>query len=127
MPDVTAKLATVIDPGQLAFNAGSREGIRVGTIANMYRTVEVTDPVTNEPLGAVRVPKLGLRVNFVEEKFCVAEVTDTVNNDLTAVGTLFATRKKVTTTRGAARSDTVFVEIGETATFHTRDQITDEG
>ena len=118
MADVTAKIANVVDSRQLAFNAGSSAGIRIGTTARMYREIQITDPDTQEPLGSVLVPKLSLRVNFVEEKFCIAEVTDLVDTGGNPALSIFVERVRVTTNRGLARSDTVFVEIGEEATFH---------
>lgn len=123
MADVTAKLANIIDARQLAFNAGTNVGIGIGTTAQMYRTVEISDPDTNEPLGTIRIPKLGLRVNFVQEKFCIAEVTDLATEEGDSYSSsIFAGRKKVTNIRGAARSDTVYVEIGEEAKFSIPDK-----
>lgn len=74
--EVHAKLAQIVSDTQLAFNAGQRDGISNGDTVVLYRTVEVTDPDSNELLGSVSVPKLRLRVNFVDEKFCVAYVTN---------------------------------------------------
>jgi hypothetical protein len=119
MAEVNGKLADVIDSRQLAFNVGSSQGIKVGVTARMYREIQISDPETHEMLGGVRVPKLSLRVNFVDDKFCIAEVTDVANDDGNPVlSNVFATRKKVTTSRSLTRSDTVYVKIGEEATFY---------
>lgn len=76
MTDLTAKVAAFVSDTLLALNAGENKGVQEGDQVIIYRKVEIEDPDSKEPLGAVRVPKLHLRVNHVQDKLCVAMVTD---------------------------------------------------
>lgn len=118
MADITSKIAQLITATQVAFNAGSKKGVKVGDYVTLYRTVDLEDPETKEPLGTVRVPRLLLRVNLVQEKFCVAEVITSDIDNPTAVSTYGIGRVKVTT--GTSTIATVVrVQIGEEGIIHT--------
>lgn len=117
MTDIDAKVANVVGANQLAMNAGSAQGVEIGDTVLLYRTVDVQDPDTGEPLGSVLLPKLNLRVNHVQRRLCVAVVTDAVASDTPYINiTRLSTTKEVTTDSSQADSrNTVFVKIGEAA------------
>jgi len=126
MADISAKVAAVVSPTQLAFNAGSEHGVQKNQNVMLYRVVTVMDPDTKQDLGSVRVPKLRLRVNHVEEKFCVATVLDTFGSDPSQpqvlVGSLISHTKTVTLKESPLgdSANSVLVKIGEEALIFSR-------
>ncbi|MFC0681471.1 FlgT C-terminal domain-containing protein [Lysobacter korlensis] len=72
----TAKVAGVVDETQLSLNQGTDSGIEVGDEVTLFRTVDITDPETDEPLGQVRLARLKLKVNTVAARYSICRVTD---------------------------------------------------
>lgn len=119
MADIIAKLAQIVTPTQLAFNAGSNKGVKLGDNVIFYRNVNIEDPDSKEPLGSVRVPRLMLKVSFLEDTFCVADMM-TSDLDSPASPNVFATaRVKVTTSTSTSRN-TATVNIGEEVTIRSQ-------
>lgn len=122
MAENTAKLAEIVTATQLAFNAGSKKGVRVGDRVTLYRIVKITDPATKEPLGTVRVPRLVLKVNLVQDQFCIADVISTdVDNPSASNIPGFGRPLKVTISEGQTRSGSVLVKIGEEADIRSEE------
>lgn len=122
---ISAKLAQIVTPTQLAFNAGTEKGVTKGDSVTLYKYVDVTDPDSGDILGTVRVPRLYLKVSFAEEKFCVADVTDTVSDSPYAILAMGRSVKKVSTTPAINHSDAgevVVVNIGEEAVIRHTEQ-----
>jgi hypothetical protein len=116
---ITAKVAQIVSPREVAFNVGIDDGVNKGDSVTLYRTVEITDPDSGEFLGSVRVPRLNLRISLVNEKFCVGSVTDTVSDNIYGVLTFGQNNtKKVSASPVSLDGDsntTVVVTIGEEA------------
>lgn len=73
---IQGRVATILDPHQIAFNVGSEDGVTEGSIVRLRRSVKVKDPDSDDELGTVNLIKLSLVVNLVEERYCVARVRD---------------------------------------------------
>ena len=117
---IKAKIAQIVSSRELAFNAGSKDGVHKGDTVTLYRNVEITDPDSKELLGSVLVPHLNLVVTLVDEKFCVARVTDTVSDNIYALSFGQDNTKKVSTSYQGSDSDSskvVVVKIGAEATI----------
>lgn len=121
MVEINAKVAALISDTQLAFNAGTAQGVKNGAEVLLYRTIEVHDPDTHKILGNVSVIKLRMKVVSVEKEFCVALVADVENDGLFAVA--LSPLKKVSLSRSGANmeSKAVTVEIGEEAKIRVSD------
>lgn len=120
--EINAKLAEVVTPTQLAFNAGSDKGVAKGDTVTLFRTVKITDPESKEPLGAVRISKLTLTVSLVEQKYCIADVTDTGTNSGQNItyGTYLSTYNTTQVTTNPTNpydQNLVRVQIGEDASI----------
>ncbi len=125
MADISAKIAQLVSPTQVAFNAGSVQGVHQGDTATLYRDVEINDPDSKEPLGAVRVPRLTFRINFVQEKFSVGDVIsgESSNTGFSGVsGVIFPGSIRLTTSPLEARSGVTLVKLGEDVTIHLADE-----
>jgi hypothetical protein len=72
----TGKVATFISETELAFNVGSKAGVKADDVVTLFERVEIKDPDSKKVLGAVRVPRLTLKVNIVREEFGTCVVTD---------------------------------------------------
>ena len=81
MNKIVAKVAQIISQSELAFNAGSEQGVDVGNIATVQKPVAIRDPDSQEELGTVMVPTLRLRIHLVEPKFSVGAVIDQQDTD----------------------------------------------
>ena len=130
MRSINAKVANVLSPTQIALNAGTDQGVRVGDNVRLYRAVRVTDPDSKEDLGGVQLTKLNLRVNHVQDRLCTAIVTDReagtdINNvffNITNIRPL----KQITTKTGHPGPNSVFVDVGESAVVEGPEAVADD-
>lgn len=118
------KVADLIGASQIALNCGSNDGVEEGDTAKVQRRIEVKDPDTQEPIGAVMITVVTLEIFLVQPKMCVGRVTDRVESP-PGFDFLFSQRssaarvpslKRVTLNPDAADGQTVLVEIGQTVT-----------
>jgi hypothetical protein len=120
---VEAQVAEVLPPYEVVLNAGKVQGVEVGFVATVWRTVEVKDPVTGSELGSVRRPKLRLEVSEVHETFCVAQSIEFYAGAFDALfssGPAARQRKRVAkASPGAVRDpgEEASVAIGDAATL----------
>jgi hypothetical protein len=112
---VDAKVAKVISSHEVAFNAGSDQGVEIDDIAAIVTVIDITDPDTGEKLGAVRRPLIRFTISTVGDKFSVgrsmdlATATDAFSGLFT---TTSPTLKTVTGIRSEAGRSTIYVEPG---------------
>jgi Flagellar assembly protein T, C-terminal domain len=66
-----AMVASVLSRRDVAFNAGSNQGVQEGDIATVVKEAEIKDPETAESLGVVRRASVRLRIYEVQPKFSV--------------------------------------------------------
>jgi hypothetical protein len=71
---IEALVAGILTDRELVLNKGSADGIEVGMRFAVLAEegVNITDPVTGEPLGDVERPKTMVKVSQVQEKLSVA-------------------------------------------------------
>lgn len=115
---VKALVATLIDSYQIALNVGSDSGVRKDANVVLYRVISVSDPVSGDELGKVRLPKVRLRVNHVQANLCVARVTDRQEKDANPFSLVTGPApliKLVEAPRSTAGAGEVAVTIGEEA------------
>jgi len=74
MPELSAKVATVLDEEQIVLNVGAVDGVSVGDRVDLWNVVSVTDPDTGGKLGVVRTQKIRLEAREVQEHLTVARV-----------------------------------------------------
>lgn len=116
---VRAKVARILSDYELVLNAGEEHGVEEGHSAQLYESVEVSDPDTGEPLGSVRKKILGLEITQVQERLSVARSSDIVrvSNPLEIFGgssqSQRRVRRKITDTPGLNDSTTVLVSVGD--------------
>jgi Flagellar assembly protein T, C-terminal domain len=120
--EVEAKVAGVLDSSRIALNAGSEQGVSEGDSVTLWRSVEVTDPDTNEGLGVVRLDKLRLVVGEVQPRLCVAAIRLQTNFGAMAI---FGPSKKISTGRKTQSEDSVTVNPGDAATIYLADESAD--
>lgn len=118
MTRIRAKVASIISDSQVAFNAGSDDGVVEGAVIKLLKSTEVIDPDTQELLGTVSITKLNLQVNHVQEKLCVARVTDmqpSAEDSLTSITKIRRRKRVVSSPFEEEPGKTVLVSIGEEA------------
>jgi hypothetical protein len=131
MEAIRAKVAEILTDYQLALNVGRLKGVERGATVTIYRTVEISDPDTHEPLGQVTVPKLTLRVVDVQELLCVAEVTERVGADDTSLNVGFILTsawkplKRIATSKGFDDSSSIWIQAGDAAVIQLRETATE--
>jgi hypothetical protein len=112
---IDARIAQVISPYEVAFNAGDEAGVHVNDNAWIFRDTEITDPDSGEPLGTVRRPSLRFRIIEVQPKLSVGTTVGTVRkpqpSPLLALQEA-AERIRITTDRKDADYKTRVVELG---------------
>jgi hypothetical protein len=72
--EIDALVAEVLDDRRVVLNVGSESGVSDGDAVRLWRVVTVTDPVTDDVLGDVRIDRLLMEVSAVYEKLCIASV-----------------------------------------------------
>src|SRR5258708_7392385 len=115
---VKAKVARILSEYQLALNAGSEAGVRVGDIVTIHDEVHVNDPDSGESLGSVLVNKLNLKVTVVQARMSVAVVTERVGGG-DALSLFFASTqplKRISGEHELGDYKAVVVEVGDPAT-----------
>jgi hypothetical protein len=115
---IEVRVATIVTDTEIAFNAGSDQGVSKGDLAEVQREIVISDPDTKEELGSVLVAILNLRIDLVDPKFCIGLVTDLqeTENDLGNVLIGRNRRKKIVGSRNQERAGvSVYVAIGAKA------------
>src|SRR5437868_392178 len=75
---ISARIAAVVSPYEVAFNSGADAGVKEGDQAWIFRNTEITDPESGEILGTVRRPTLQFRIIEVQPKLSVGTTVGTV-------------------------------------------------
>jgi hypothetical protein len=119
--EIEAKVAAVLTPFEIALNVGGNAGVTEGCLVTAWNDVEVVDPDTGAPLGAVRLSKLSFTVKLVEAEFSTA-VTNSVSTNFGSTSLLwsFAKQKRMATKFGK-EDDPVSVKVGEVVTVYLAD------
>ena len=74
MSHVRGKIVRIVSDYMVVLDAGEEKGVEPGMKFIIYADVgEITDPVTNEKLGNLEIPKGEVLVKVVHEKYSVAE------------------------------------------------------
>lgn len=74
MSHVRGKIVRIVSDYMVVLDAGEEKGVKPGMKFVIYADVgEITDPVTNEKLGNLEIPKGEVLVKMVHEKYSVAE------------------------------------------------------
>jgi hypothetical protein len=75
---VRGKIAKILNDHQVVINRGSNDGVQINMGFIIYEEGEkITDPETNEDLGALEIIKGRVRVHYLQERVCVC-ATDKV-------------------------------------------------
>ncbi len=71
---IRGHVAAVLNSRQLALNVGSSHHVEVGMQFDVVhaRNLELKDPISDEFLGKLELPKKRVRISEVAEKFCIA-------------------------------------------------------
>jgi hypothetical protein len=108
---LTAKIATVATPYDIAINAGSNAGVSANDVVKIITNTPVLDPVTGETLGHLQSINLTLKVVWTSQRFSLART-------ITYVGS--PRRLKImTTVQPEADARTVYVAPGMDVTIET--------
>ena len=119
---IEALVAKVIPDRQVAFTAGSEQGVLEGDIATVYRDEVVKHPETGETLGGFRLPAVRFRINFVADKFSVGQTYELATQEgagLTLNVSPFPLQTVVRITESEKGEDyrTVLVQVGQAASI----------
>ncbi len=99
---IDARVATVLSRRDVAFNAGSDQGVEEGDIATVVQQTEVTDPETRESLGLVRRAAVRLRIIEVQPKLSVGRTYETIRPQSAFGGITFAVDQEIVQVTGSA-------------------------
>ena len=71
----TGKVAEIIDNRTLAINLGSKEGVKIGMIFQIFAKSgkSIKDPDSREELGTIKIPKIRVKVTYADELYSLAE------------------------------------------------------
>lgn len=75
MAEISAKVASLLDSSLVAFNVGEKAGVKVDDKVTLWRTADLTDPDTSQPIGKLKMELLRLVIVHVQDSLCVAEIT----------------------------------------------------
>jgi hypothetical protein len=114
---IEAKVATILDATRVALNAGSQDGVEVGSDVTLWQIVTVRDPDGGDDLGNVRLDAATLTVTTVENKFCIASTKVSTNLLFNFTGTRRKFRERGA--GGRAGSDDIDVLVGDLVTIET--------
>lgn len=72
---ISGKVAEIIDERKLAINVGSKKGVKLGMIFQVYSPLSKTvrDPDTGDELGEAAIPLIQVKVVDVRELFSIGE------------------------------------------------------
>ena len=115
--ELAAKVANILDSRRVSLNVGKTDGVSQGNRVMLWRTVEVTDPDSNEVLGSVRLEKLALEIESVEPRFAVA----TVARSSDAWAFLLSSRRRISTRES---EDSITIYPGEEVTVYLGAELT---
>ena len=118
--ELAAKVANILDSRRVSLNVGKTDGVSQGDRVMLWRTVEVTDPDSNEVLGSVRLEKLALEIESVEPRFAVA----TVARSSDAWAFLLSSRRRISTRES---EDSITIYPGEEVTVYLGAELTKTG
>lgn len=94
MPDhaAFAYVAKLLSDEDLILNVGRRQGIGVGAVFEVLdpNALDITDPVTNEPLGSIDRVLVEVRVTQAEDLICIAQKHPRRASPLTSAVNVFA-------------------------------------
>jgi hypothetical protein len=112
---IQGKVATVIPPYEVAFNVGSKAGVKHGDTAVVLKNIAITDPETGDLLGTVDRPAVRLRIIEVTDQLCVGETFISVSrpDDTAALGRSSRRRQRVTSYQSDENWLTVYVSLGQ--------------
>lgn len=114
MTDITAKIAAILSPSEVALNVGGNSGVEKDDTGYVYETREIRDPDTKEALGEVRLRKLDLLISSVQEKLSIAVVTTYQDSGLKSGAATVRRRKRITDDPSEERKgEIVLVFTGE--------------
>ena len=120
--EIAAKVASVLDSTLVAFNKGSHVGVKEKDLIVLWRTADLTDPDTNDPLGKLKMEALRLSVVHVQEALCVGQITSTAETDGITGGIVIGSweqKKRATDKPGIADSkNLILVRRGDEATIY---------
>ena len=113
---IDAKVASVLSRRDVAFNAGSDQGVREGDIATVVQETEIADPETEESLGVIRRAAVRLRIYEVQPKLSVGRTYESVQPASTfgVSGTFYSQESTIQVTDKEASQDyrTVLIRPG---------------
>jgi Flagellar assembly protein T, C-terminal domain len=113
-----ARVASMLNRRELAFNAGSDHGVRSGDIATVIRETEIKDPETGESLGRVRRASVRLRIYEVQPKLSVGRTYESAQPGTSGtygltLAALAPDTVQLTTTEGDQDYRTILVKRGD--------------
>jgi len=74
MSHIKGKIVRIVSEHMVVLDAGEEKGVEPGMKFVIYADAgEITDPLTNEKLGNLEIPKGEVLVSIVHEKYSVAE------------------------------------------------------
>jgi hypothetical protein len=121
--EIAAKVASLLDSTLIAFNRGSNLGVKINDTVVLWRTADLTDPDTSEPLGKLKMESLRLSVVHVQETLCVAQITSPAESEgLTTGLVLGGWQQKKRATANSATADgrnLILVRVADEATIYT--------
>jgi hypothetical protein len=118
-----AKVAHVVPPYEIAFNVGTKDGVKEGDIAVIFNHITIQDPDSGDLLGTIKRPLVTLQIVEVSEQLCVGETTESVYRpDDTTFLMRVRRRQRVTPSSAERNWVTVYVQIGEEAEITTPEE-----
>lgn len=88
---IIGKIVEIIDNRTAAINVGSKDGVRVGMVFQIFAKDgrEVIDPDTGEKLGSLKFPKMKIKVTYVaSDKLSLAETFEYEKINVGGINTL---------------------------------------
>jgi hypothetical protein len=115
---IHAHVANVISGSEIAVNAGMNQGVDVGDTVTVWRTVEITDPISGDILGSVNKARIQLRVTMVADLYCLAEVEVAAPAFMSSV---FGQQMKWIVSDSIVDEEHVRISAGDEVTVYTAD------
>lgn len=95
MKNIDGLVAQIIDTRTLALNVGSDKGVKTGMIFEIYGKDKhvIKDPVSNDILGEIDIPKVQVKVIEVRKSFCIARTFKTTKVNVGGMMDIFSTSR----------------------------------
>jgi hypothetical protein len=120
--EIDAKVASLLDSTLVAFNKGSRAGVKENDLIVLWRTADLTDPDTDDPLGKLKMEALRLSVVHVQDTLCVGQITSKAEVEGLTTGIVLGgweQKKRATNNlRDADGRNLILVSRGDEATIY---------